>query len=70
MLGRGGAGRSVLSRRLGARIGAPVVELDAVSRQEDLRPLTRAQWAARQREVLAGPRWVADAEDRLVRRSA
>lgn len=64
VLGRGGAGKSVLARRLAAALGAPCVELDALFwRDPDLRPLDPAQWARVQAAALpAGGRWVADGD--------
>ena len=45
VLGRGGAGKSVLARRIGALIDGPVIELDTVFwRLRDLRPLSAAEW--------------------------
>lgn len=64
MLGRGGAGKSVLARRIATTIGAPVVELDALFWvRPGLVPLPRPEWARVQREALpADARWVADGD--------
>lgn len=63
VLGRGGAGKSVLSRRLGALIGAPVVELDQLFwLAADLRPLAADEWERVQLDLVARPRWVADGD--------
>jgi len=62
VLGRGGAGKSTFARRLGAVTGVPVVELDAVFWAAGLDGLSRAEWVARQQELVAGPRWVLDGD--------
>jgi adenylate kinase family enzyme len=62
VLGRGGAGKSTLARRLGALTGLPVVELDKHFWSPDLTPLTREQWAARQRELVRRPEWIMDGD--------
>jgi hypothetical protein len=62
VLGRGGAGKSTFARRLGAVTGVPVVELDAVFWAAGLDGLSRAEWAARQRELSAGPKWILDGD--------
>lgn len=62
VLGCGGSGKSAFARRLGARTGLPVVELDAVFWQPGLEGLAAAEWVARQRELAAGPRWILDGD--------
>jgi adenylate kinase family enzyme len=62
VLGCGGSGKSVFARRLGAVAGLPVVELDAVFWQPDLAGLSRVDWVARQRELVAGPKWILDGD--------
>lgn len=62
VLGCGGAGKSVFARRLGARAGLPVVELDSVFWQPGLVGLSRPEWVARQRELVAGPKWILDGD--------
>jgi adenylate kinase family enzyme len=64
VVGRGGAGKSVISRRIGMLIDAPVIELDALFwRQADLRPLPPAEWVRVQEELIRQrPRWVADGD--------
>jgi adenylate kinase family enzyme len=45
VVGRGGAGKSVISHRLGSLIDAPVIELDTLFwRGPDPRPLPPAEW--------------------------
>lgn len=60
--GRGGSGKSVFARRLGMRTGLPVVELDAVFWEPGLAGLSRPEWMARQRELVAGPKWILDGD--------
>jgi adenylate kinase family enzyme len=63
VLGRGGAGKSVLSSRVAAAIDAPLVELDTLFwRQADLQPLLPADWVRGQEEHLSAARWVADGD--------
>ncbi len=64
VLGRGGAGKSELARRIATTIGAPVVELDTLFwRTPDLEPLPRTEWVRVQRAALApDARWVADGD--------
>ncbi|WIX99824.1 DNA topology modulation protein FlaR [Amycolatopsis mongoliensis] len=59
VLGCGGAGKSTFARRLGARTGLPVVELDSV-----FWPVgwSRVDWGVRQRELVAGPKWILDGD--------
>ena len=64
ILGRGGAGKSVLARRVATAIDAPVVELDALFwTAPDLRSLPPTEWVRVQRAALsARSRWVADGD--------
>lgn len=62
VLGRGGAGKSVLARRLAQVTGLPLVELDAVFWDADLRPTPAAEWAVRQAHLAAGDRWILDGD--------
>jgi adenylate kinase family enzyme len=63
VLGRGGAGKTVLSRLLAAALQAPVIELDTLFwRRPDLQPLAPEDWVRVQEEHLALPRWVADGD--------
>jgi adenylate kinase family enzyme len=59
VLGCGGSGKSAFARRLGVRTGLPVVELDGVFWPAGL---SRPDWAARQRELVAGPKWILDGD--------
>ncbi len=62
VLGRGGAGKSVLARRLGSATGLPVVELDREFWQEGLRPLPPDEWAAAQERLVAAGEWILDGD--------
>jgi len=62
VFGRGGAGKSVFARALGARVGAEVIELDRLFWSDSLEPLTAEAWAERQASLAAEPRWVMDGD--------
>ncbi len=62
MLGRGGAGKSTFALRLGSITGLPVVELDKQFWQPDLSGLSREQWTALQREMVASQKWILDGD--------
>jgi adenylate kinase family enzyme len=62
VLGRGGAGKSTASRRLGELLQAPVIELDGLFWSADLTPTPPQRWAALQGELAAGERWVMDGD--------
>lgn len=62
VLGRGGSGKSTLSRRLGAVTGLPVVELDDLYWDESSNPLTHAEWSDRQMEVACQEAWIMDGD--------
>jgi len=62
ILGRGGAGKSILATRLGAALGLPVIELDKHFWPPDLTPPLKTQWAAAQRRLTAGERWILDGD--------
>jgi len=63
VLGRGGAGKSVLSARLGAALDLPVIELDSLFwRSPDLVPLSAAEWRRVQAKLVEEPAWVLDGD--------
>ena len=62
VLGRGGAGKSVLAQALGAKIDAEVIELDKVFWNDALEPLTTDEWSDRQRVLAQESRWVMDGD--------
>ena len=62
VLGRGGAGKSTFSRRLGDATGLPVVELDKIYWGSDLRALSAEEWVERQGRVVVEPSWILDGD--------
>lgn len=62
VLGRGGAGKSVFARRLGALTGIPVVELDKVFWRPGPAETPRSEWVATQRELVAADTWILDGD--------
>ena len=62
MLGRGGAGKSTLARRLGAVLALPVVELDKHFWSPGPRPLPKDEWARVQGRLAAGDGWIMDGD--------
>lgn len=62
VLGRGGSGKSTLAARIARRTGLPLVELDSVFWSAGLTPLSAAEWAARQRELVKAPAWILDGD--------
>lgn len=62
ILGRGASGKTTLARTLGTLTGLPVVELDKEYWPPDLTPRSHAEWAQRQRELIAEPAWIMDGD--------
>ena len=62
VLGRGGSGKSTLSRRLGSLTGLPVVELDTLFWDESSSPLAQEEWSKRQLEVARQETWIMDGD--------
>ena len=62
ILGRGGAGKSALSRQLSDITGIPAVELDALFWQPGPAPMDPSSWAACQRELVQRSRWILDGD--------
>jgi adenylate kinase family enzyme len=60
IIGPGGAGKSTLARRLGARLGLPVIHLDAEHWQPGWVPTPLDEWEAKVRELASGERWIID----------
>ena len=58
ILGRGGAGKSALSRQLSDVTGIPAVELDALFWQPGPTPMDPSRWAARQHELVQRGCWI------------
>lgn len=55
-----GSGKSYVSRELARRLGAPLTHLDAIYYDAEWNPLPMEAFEARQRELVAAPRWVID----------
>ncbi len=62
ILGRGGAGKSTLTRRLGEITGLRVVEIDKVFWQPGLAAMARDQWVAVQQKLVAEKGWILDGD--------
>jgi adenylate kinase family enzyme len=62
ILGRGGAGKSSLARRLGTLTGLPVVELDKVFWRSDLTPMPKHNWVELQESLARLPHWIMDGD--------
>lgn len=65
ILGRGGAGKSVLARELGQVTGLPVTELDALFWQagpDGPAAPDPAEWAAREQELVRRDSWILDGD--------
>lgn len=62
ILGRGGAGKSTLARRLGEIVGLPVIELDEHFWQPGLIALPRDKWVRLQQELANQSRWVMEGD--------
>jgi adenylate kinase family enzyme len=62
VLGRGGAGKSVLARELGRVVNLPVVELDREFWGANLEPMPLDVWRKRQQTMAEEPRWIMDGD--------
>jgi adenylate kinase family enzyme len=60
VIGSGGAGKSVFSRQLGDRTGLPVFHLDALHWRPGWVEPPNDEWAALNRELVKGERWIID----------
>ena len=60
VIGSGGAGKSVFSVDLAARIGLPVIHLDREYWGPGWQPMAEDAWEARIRELVAPDRWILD----------
>lgn len=60
VLGSGGAGKSTLARRLGEKLGLPVIHLDRLFWQPGWVEHDPETWPKKVSEVAAGERWVID----------
>jgi adenylate kinase family enzyme len=62
ILGRGGAGKSALSRQLSDLTGIPAIELDALFWQPGPAPMDPSRWAACQYELIQCGSWILDGD--------
>ncbi|BBZ41437.1 adenylate kinase [Mycobacterium conspicuum] len=62
ILGRGGAGKSVLAQQLSVRLRIPVIELDSLFWLPGPRPTAEQDWTEIQRRLVAGERWIIDGD--------
>lgn len=60
IVGPSGAGKSTLARQLGARLGVPVIHLDAHYWRPGWKKPSKSEWAAQVDELLAGDTWIMD----------
>lgn len=60
VLGRAGAGKTTVARRMGDALGVPVVHLDALFWNADWTPVPAESFAERQGAVIAQDAWVLD----------
>lgn len=60
IIGSGGAGKSTLARQIGVALDLPVVHLDRLFWRPGWVETPREEWAAVQRDLVAGERWVLD----------
>lgn len=62
ILGRGGAGKTVLARELSSLTGIPATELDSLFWRPGPSPAPAEEWLARQRDLVAGDAWILDGD--------
>jgi adenylate kinase family enzyme len=62
VLGRGGAGKSILARTLSELSGLPVVELDKYFWKSGLQPTGHGEWVRMQEELAAPEHWIMDGD--------
>jgi adenylate kinase family enzyme len=67
VIGNSGSGKSTVAARIGRRLGAPHVELDAIYHQQGWVPLPVEELRARVAAAVAGERWVVDGNYSAVR---
>ena len=60
VIGSGGAGKSTFARRLGERLGLPVIHLDRVSWSPGWVEPPKDEWRRKVEEMCAGDEWVMD----------
>ncbi len=62
ILGRGGAGKSILAQKLSRHLDIPVAELDRIFWKPGPRPTPEPEWAEIQRKLVARERWIIDGD--------
>ena len=62
ILGRGGAGKSMLARRLSEMTKLPVIELDKLFWRPGPTATAPDQWAARQQQLVQEDAWILDGD--------
>lgn len=73
VIGPGGAGKTVFSKRLGEVLNLPVIHLDALYWRAGWQPTPSNEWHRIVKEVTSGPSWIMDGNyggtlrDRLLR---
>ena len=60
VIGSGGAGKSTFARRLGERLGLPVIHLDKVFWRAGWVETPKDEWQRKVEELCAGDSWVMD----------
>ena len=60
VIGRAGAGKTTVARRLGEELGLPVIHLDRLAWDPGWQPVDEGTFATRQDEAVAGEAWVID----------
>jgi len=60
IVGPSGAGKSTLARRLGAKLGVPVIHLDALYWRPGWKETPKDEWAAQVDELLQRDSWIMD----------
>lgn len=64
VVGLAGAGKSTFSRALSARTGLPLIHLDVHYWKPGWIKPSEGEWRDKQRDLLDGPAWIADGNDR------
>ena len=63
ILGRGGAGKSTLAKRLAVVTGIPAIELDTLFWRPGLQPSPPSEWRRAQEDLIGGtPQWILDGD--------
>lgn len=60
IVGNAGSGKSTLARKLGARLGLPVVHLDALNWESGWKVLPPEELRERLQEAISGDAWITD----------